>query len=380
MGDPAAGKDGTYYVPFPVLGLTSDGQQTFLAAGGGGSTASKEVPNVVHAMTYSEATGKLSTIAALDTAKAVVVNLTYSKSADLWLASLSSGCKVLKLSREENALTELCEWQTEESGKEPEQNFAKYSPDASMIVTGGTDGQVKLWDAGRPEKAVPVLKRLCGNKQGEIEDAEFSPDSKFVAACDGGGSCRLWDVVKEDPVDGTVITFNATSTPRPGKAMIKLVKFAPSSGEGQPPVLVLGANSGRSPSVIGLFSLDGTKLREVICDKQLLKSVSMSGNHDHLCYGLMSGAKVVYSYPALKVVKKTKELHSLPSQRVAILADGTVISGSGDRSLHLLSLSSRGGSPMTYVLWFLFVLLVVCVMVMRIGLKGARLGQDALGF
>lgn len=375
MADPTVGKSGQFYVPFPVLAVASSGDDVFLAAGGGGSTAQKEVPNVVHAMTYSEATGKLSTIAALNTVKSVCVHLSYSPKLDLWLASLKQGCKILRLSKEENTLTDLCEWQSEEAGKEPEQNFAKYSPDGSLIVTGGTDGFVKVWAAEKPP-AVPVLKRICGNKQSEILDADFSADSKFVAACDGSGVCRVWEIAKEDPVDGTVITWSSKKVPGNNKAFIKLVRFVPSTD--RPLTLLMGANGGRGPGMIGLFAADGTKLTEVLTDKMPIKSLAFDTDFSNLCVGLMSGAKVIYSYPGLKVKKKTKELHSLPCMMVCLTGEGTAISGSGDRDLHLLSTKGGGGgSPIMYVFVLLSLLIFVAFMVFRIGIKGAALGQGA---
>jgi len=377
MADPKAGVGGQFYVPFPVLAVVSDGTDVFCAAGGGGGMASKEVPNVVHAMTYSEGTGKLTTIAALNTAKTVVVHLHYSKKADLYLASKGLGCKIVKLSREENTLTELCEWDSETDGKkDSEQNFAKFSPCASFIATGGSDGLVRLWDMQKMP-AAPVLRRNCGSKVGEILDCDFSPDSKYLVACDAGGSCRVWEVAKDDPVDGTVITWMSKAVPKTGKTLIKLVRFVPGDQPGQFKLL-LGGNGGRGPSMVGIFTADGTKLTEVITDKLPLKSMCFDNDMTRLCVGLMSGAKAVYSFPNLKLMKKTKELHSLPAQSVAFVCQDTAISGSGDRDLHLLVIKGGGGSP-TYYLFILFlVVLLAGLMVVRIGLKGAALGQGTI--
>jgi len=377
MADPKAGKGGQFYVPFPVLAVVSNGGDLFCAAGGGGGTASKEVPNVIHAMTYNEASGKLSTIAALNTAKTVVVHLDYSKKADLWLASKGLGCKIVKLNREENTFTELCEWDSESDGKrDSEQNFAKFSPDASMIVTGGSDGQVRLWDAQKPPIA-PVLKRTCGSKGGEILDAAFSADNKYLATCDGGGSLKLFEIARDEPMDGTVITWLSKAVPKTGKCLIKLVRFVPSDQPGQIRLLLAG-NGGRGPSMIGLFTGDGTKLKEVITDKQPLKSICFDNDMTRLCVGLMCGAKAVYSFPSLSLIKKTKELHSLPAQSVTFVCQDIAISGSGDRDLHLLSVKGGGGGLGMYIFMLLLVLAIAGFMVMRIGLKGAALGQGTV--
>jgi len=312
-------------------------------------------------------------VAALNTGKSLVVHLSYSPVANLWLASSRNGCKILSLSVEENTITELCEWVTEESGKEPEQNLARYSPDASMIVTGGTDGQVLVWKAQKPP-AVPVLHRKCGTKGKEILDADFSPDGKYVAACDGAGTCRVWELAKEEPEDGTVITYASPAVK--GKVFIKLCRFwSDASGK---TTLILGANGGRGPALVGLFSIDGTKLKEVNMDKQPIKSIAVDPNNGRFVVGLMSGAKSVYTCPGLSCIKKTKELHSLPAQAVAFLGEGTAVSGSGDRDLHLLNFKGGSGSVLCYLFVLLLALMAVAAMVLRIGVKGASLGQGRL--
>lgn len=374
MGDPTAGKGGTFYVPFPVLGLASDGRQIFLTAGGGGSTSNKEVPNVVHALRYIEESGKLNTVAVLNTDKVLVVSLTYCPAADLWLASAKAGCKLLQLDLANNTLKELCgEWITEESGKEPEQNIARFSADATHIVTGGTDGLVKVWKAQKAP-APPQLKRVCGKRAKEILDADFSPDGSLVAACDGGGDCRLWELEKEGPEDGLVISYSSPGVK--GKVFIKLVRFVASEGG---TVLALGANGARGPALVGLYSTEGRKLKEVMVDKQPIKSMDVDRSQSRLLIGLMSGAKTILTCPGLSRIQKTQELHSLPAQSVAFLADGVVaVSGSGDRDVHLLRLRAGFGPSLTYLFVVFLVLLVGAAMLFRIADKGAQLGQGRL--
>lgn len=369
--DPTVGVGGTFYVPFPILALASRGDDVFMTAGGGGSTNAKENPNWVQAHRYNEAVGKLSTIAALSTGKDLVVALSYSPVAKLWLASSKKGCKILQLSAEENTLTEIGFWETESEGKEPEQNFAFFSPDASMILTGGTDGIVKLFKAPEAGKE-PALHRVCGAKTKEILDGAFSPDGKHVAACDGSGECRLWEIAKESPENGTPIVY--TSKIAKGKALIKLVRFVPSATGF---TLLLAANGIQRKlqcSVVGMFGSDGTLMSEVMVDNGPLKSIALAEDCASFVVGLMTGKKSMHKLPGMKGTKKTKELHSLPAQRVAFCGKSTAISVSGDRDIHMLNVS---GSDSNFGFW-VQVLLFLCVlayMVYRIGMTGAMVGQ-----
>mmetsp|Transcript_26188 Transcript_26188/g.47920 ORF Transcript_26188/g.47920 Transcript_26188/m.47920 type:complete len:113 (-) Transcript_26188:95-433(-) len=94
--------------------------------------------------------------------------------------------------------------------------------------------------------------------------------------------------------------------------------------------------------------------------------------------GLASGAKAVFS-TNLKRLAKTKELHSLPTESVAFLGDGTVVSGAGDNSIHFLDIRGGGGSSggILYFLLCVLVILSIVAMMARIGVKGAQLGQGS---
>merc|ERR1740121_2968437 len=113
-------------------------------------------------------------------------------------------------------------------------------------------------------------------------------------------------------------------------------------------------------------------------DKLPLKSMCFDNDFNRLCVGLMSGAKVVYNFPSFGVIKKTKELHSLPAQSVTFVCQDIAISGSGDRDLHLLSVRGGGGSSLSYIFILLLVIAIAGAMVVRIGVKGAALGQGTV--
>jgi len=362
MKDLDAGKPGTYYTPFPVLALVGDGNKTFLTAGGGGSRSTKEVPNVVHAHEYDEATGKLNAIAALDTGKTVVVGLSYCKAASTWLASAKNLCKVLSLDTQKKTLTELCEFETESQGKAPEQNFAKFSPDGKMIVTGGTDGQVKLWKCDKPAE-IPKLLRDCGAKTKEIVDADFSDDSKLLAACDDSGVCRLWDLGKEDDQEGQVFTFETSAVK--GRIFIKLCRFI-QTAEGQ--ALIFGANGPRGPAFVGIYGLDGTKKKEAKVGEEPLKCLTFDSSYEKVCVGMASGFKTVFSCPNLKVLKKSKVVHELPTEAVAMLGAKTVVSGSGDRSLHFLDCTPDNNLT-KYIIFILACLIIMQQLALMIAMK-----------
>merc|ERR1711920_131836 len=130
---------------------------------------------------------------------------------------------VFSLDAGQNTLTELCEFQSEFEKQEKDryQNFAKYSPDGSVIVTGGSDGLLKLWKAGKPNEA-PELQSTSQQCK-ELIDVDFSPDGKFLAATDNAGACRIYNVAKG--VEAEVLQLKLASRLVKGALFMKRIRF-----------------------------------------------------------------------------------------------------------------------------------------------------------
>merc|ERR1712087_630184 len=95
------------------------------------------------------------------------------------------------------------------------------------------------------------------------------------------------------------------------------------------------------------------------------------------------GGKAVHALPSLKCIKKLKQVSTLPPESVAFLGSGTCVSGSGDNSVHLLNFRRGSGGGTGSCCWCLFLtvyFLILVFMLLRIGLKGAALGQGSAEF
>jgi len=378
MGELHSARGGTkYYDPpkaVPILGLASDGQQTFLSGGGGGSTASKEVPNQVQVHRYDEATGKVSTVATLNTEKSVVVHLSYAVATGFWLACTQARVKVLELAEDTGAPTELCEWTCESEGRAPELNVARASPAGDTVATGGTDGIVRIWRFARVREA-PTLQQACA-KQKEVLDLDFSPDSKMVASCDRSGPCRLWDATTGEE------TFTLKYAKAGKMLAVKAVQFITHAARGAPALVVAGNLGPRDPSYIAIFTTDGTQLCEVKADKQPICAMCVDVRGQWAAATLVAGSKRVYALPDLRRVGSADGLHDLPAPGVAIVGQ-LAVSGGGDRTINILNFGRGGGggsgSAFLYMCVILFALLVVAYLTLRIGIKGAALQQGSGG-
>ena len=63
-----------------------------------------------------------------------------------------------------------------------------FSPDGTLIVSGGIDYAVRLWDATTGQQIGP---QLIGHK-GLVTSVGFSPDGTRIASGSTDGTVRLW--------------------------------------------------------------------------------------------------------------------------------------------------------------------------------------------
>ncbi len=108
-----------------------------------------------------------------------------------------------------------------------------FSPDGKMIVSGGADGTVKLWNLDGTERAT-----LKGH-QDTVSSVNFSPDGKTIVSGGADGTVKLWNL------DGT-----ERATLKGHQDTVSSVNFSP---DGK--TIVSGGEDG----TVKLWNLDGTE-------------------------------------------------------------------------------------------------------------------------
>ncbi|XP_006806084.1 prolactin regulatory element-binding protein [Neolamprologus brichardi] len=85
------------------------------------------------------------------------------------------------------SVTALAEVQSDLNPQDPLQKVVRFSPDQSLLLTGGTDGHVRVWE-------FPSLKKKFDFKahEGEIEDLDISPGNKHLVTVGRDFACSVW--------------------------------------------------------------------------------------------------------------------------------------------------------------------------------------------
>jgi len=85
-------------------------------------------------------------------------------------------------------------------------NAIAFSADGKRLLTGSTDGTVKLWTAeGHP------LMTLQVQEKGWVNDARFSPDGRMIAVASDDGHVRIYEISGALLLDTQVCAARATT-------------------------------------------------------------------------------------------------------------------------------------------------------------------------
>lgn len=151
---------------------------------------------------------------------------------------------------------------------------AIYSPDNKQIVSASLDGTVRVWDAGSGEQ----VQQLEGQTTG-VRRLAFSPDGRLLASAGESQAVNVWNARTLDPMSyspiGVVVPLYAVAFSPDSSLVVAAGGSIPSTGSGSGIVYAWQAQSGEKEFEKTLhtnvitniaFSADGTTLHSVAWD------------------------------------------------------------------------------------------------------------------
>jgi len=255
--------------------------------------------------------------------------------------------------------------QTDFSESEPVQRVVRISRCGKLMVTGGTDGHIRVWKFPSMKKCREILAHSR-----EIDDVDFSPDSKTVISVAKDGQANVWSVET-----GKKLHKLSWTSDDGIKYLFKRCRFAPVEDDKENNRVFTISNSigavGSKNATGIIHQWDGASgtIRRSALVNESLSALAVRDDGRFIAVGTMfTGSVAIYIAFSLQRAMMVKNAHSmfvtglelLPAKGSAIAtsSEAAVLSISVDNKLCIHSLPYRRTLPP----WVVVVLLIVTLL------------------
>ncbi|KAF3691413.1 Prolactin regulatory element-binding protein Mammalian guanine nucleotide exchange factor mSec12 [Channa argus] len=269
----------------------------------------------------------------------------------------------------------VAEVQSDSNPQDPLQKVVRFSPDLSLLLTGGTDGHIRVWELSSLKKKFDFKAH-----EGEIEDLDMSPGNKHLVTVGRDFACSVWSgnqlamVLKWHETLAHVVekTYRYMAC-RFGKV------------EDQKEALRLYTvqiphKRDRKPPPCYLTKWDGKSFLPMLtapCGTEVISCLAVSDSGTFLGLGTVTGSVAIYIAFSLQKLYYVRESHGIVVTDLAFLPDslkGKNIKGNNETAMLSVAVDSRCQAhtvpnrrsfPIWLVLFFCGLLVVGVVLLLQ---------------
>ncbi|XP_030014579.1 guanine nucleotide-exchange factor SEC12 [Sphaeramia orbicularis] len=236
----------------------------------------------------------------------------------------------------------LAEVQSDLNPQDPLQKAVRFSPDLSLLLTGGTDGHIRVWE-------FPSLKKKFDFKahEGEIEDLDMSPGNKHLVTVGRDFACSVWSGNQL----AMSLKWNETM-PQIADKTYRYMACRFGKVEDQKDALRLYTvqiphKRDRKPPPCYLTKWEGKSFLPMLtssCGAEVISSLAVSDSGTFIGLGTVTGSVAIYIAFSLQKLYYVQETHGIVVTDLAFLPDtlkGKNIKGNNEAALLSVAVDSR---------------------------------------
>ncbi|KAL1513313.1 hypothetical protein ABEB36_002735 [Hypothenemus hampei] len=251
--------------------------------------------------------------------------------------------------------------QTDFNGSEPLCRVVRVHPSGTLMATGGTDGDIRMWKFPTLE---PIAKLKAHSK--EIDDLDFSKYGNYFISIAKDGLAVLWDSIK-----GTEIRRLTWNQPQGSKYLYKRCRFGVVDGEHKCALYMLANPTGQAKKQMSYlqqwYPEEGIIKRCADFDESL-SALAVRDDGRFIAVGTMfSGSVSIFIAFSLQKVLNISNAHSMfvtgleflpvvdqQNYTVNSVAEAAVLSISVDNQVCIHTLPYRKSIP----LWLAILIMI----------------------
>ncbi|XP_068426794.1 guanine nucleotide-exchange factor SEC12 isoform X2 [Clinocottus analis] len=240
------------------------------------------------------------------------------------------------------SVTGLAEVQSDLNPQDPLQKVVRFSPDLSLLLTGGTDGHIRVWE-------FPSLKKKFDFKahEGEIEDLDISLGNKHLVSVGRDFSCSVWS--------GSQLAMGLKwleTMPQIAEKTYRYMACRFGKVEDQKDALRLYTvqiphKRDRKPPSCYLTKWNGKSFLPMLtasCGTEVISSLAVSDSGTFLGLGTVTGSVAIYIAFSLQKLYYVQESHGIVVTDLAFLPDSLKdknIKGNNETAMLSVAVDSR---------------------------------------
>lgn len=191
---------------------------------------------------------------------------------------------------------------TDFSEDEPLQRIVKVNTDCNLMVTGGTDGHIRLWNYPivnlKENKPIKVYE---GHTK-EIDDIDISSDGKFIVSVAKDGKAYHWNIVSN--------TKSVLSHPFNDKQIFKRCKFGITDKKSIYNIYTI-TNGPKQKSCLQKW-IENNKLLYELSFSEPSSALAVRKDGLYVAIGTMySGSVSIHETNNLKIIYNVKQAHAM---------------------------------------------------------------------
>lgn len=223
------------------------------------------------------------------------------------------------------------------SEEEPLQRIVRINSNGKFMVTGGTDGHIRLWKFPQLHK----LHDLDAHTK-EIDDIDFSPDSTLIASIAKDGKAFLWNVS-----NGSKSKDLTWSPPNGLKYMYKRCRFRKLEEDKSKTQLFMLSNAvvGKNISFLQMWDVESGSIVKMVPYKETLSALAVSDDGKFVAVGTMfSGSVDIYIAFSLRRALHVPGAHSMFVTGLEFLPtklDGPTIASNTETAVVSISVDNK---------------------------------------
>ncbi|OXB55564.1 hypothetical protein ASZ78_005113 [Callipepla squamata] len=365
-----------YRAPFPLYTVRLHPRRGLAITAGGGGAAKTGIGNGVHFLQLEHIGGRLSAslLHCHDTETRATMSMALS--GDIIAAGQDHSCHILR----------LCVRAAGAGGGDGERlggggggKAVRFSADGKLLVTGGADGFLRLWEFPSMKKALEFKAH-----DGEIEDITLGPDNKVVTA-GRDLQCRVWQ--RDQLVTGLQWNENLPGIPSTAYRY-QACRFGAVEDDRRALRLYtvqVPHKRERRPPPCYLTKWDGSTFLPLLtrpCGSEVISCLSISDSGTFLGLGTVTGSVAVHIAFSLQRLYYVKEAHGIVVTDVAFVPESergrellagneaALLSVAVDSRCKLHLLPARRSLPVWMLLLLCAGLIVGSIVVLQLAFPG----------